>query len=413
MSGSVRRTRLVIFSGRVARSFGIGVLNVALPLSLKDRGLGTSEVFAVLSAGLAGATLQTAVVGQCGCGGRRLALLAVLTGAMAASAAALIVVRDAHLLMLLALLGGLCMQPNIAAQVPLEQASLADSTKNKDERSEVFGWYNGLSSAALSLGSLASGLPIPGAPVDKDEVAAFAAPFQICGVSAVLLVMSTVYAAQALGEARQESLEGKDGLLPQKDLPLAQCRHARRIVSLASIFAFDAWAGGIALQGVLTYWLATQFNAQESEIGILFAVCSVLGTASYTVAVWLGKRIGLINTMVFTHLPANVTLILTPFMPNIQLVYALFLIRASLSQMDVPARDVFMMSVVGKEERLACSSSVNIVRSLACVLGPLTGAWLWQTYGPAAPLIVCGSVKCAYDLSLLAIFRSMQPVDED
>lgn len=406
-------TCFLILGGRAARSFAVGVLVVALPLSVKAHGLSASAANAVLSAGLAGATVQTLAVGHMA-GGRRFVLLTGLTLSMAVASAAMACASQFWLLLAVALVGGLCLQPNIAAQVPLEQASLAAAASNTDDRTRLFGWYNALSSGAISLGTLATSIPVPAVLLGRNSenwlLAGEAAPLQLAGVAVILFLAAASYVA---GTCRTTPAQKDEALIdaPKQDLPLSRCPHRQRILLLAGLFAVDSWGGGICMNAALTYWLSVKYS-REAEIGILYFACNLLGVGSYAVAVWLSKRIGLLNTMVFTHLPANFTLLITPFMPSRGLVYALFLLRASLSQMDVPARDTYMTTVVGPEERVACTSMINTGRSLACVLGPATGAWLWWYGGPAAPLVVSGAVKACYDLALFFVFRSVDAADD-
>lgn len=399
----------LILGGRAARSFAVGVMVVALPLSVKAHGLSASSVNAMLSAGLAGATVQTLFVGRIACGSR-LTLLAWLTAAMAFAVMVVACASELWLLLIASLLGGLCLQPNIAAQVPLEQASLAAVANNQNDRTKLFGWYNALSTGAISLGTFATSIPMPCVLVGHDSDsklvhAGETALLQLVGVAVILFIATAGY---VISNGVRTPLPTEEVLIdtPTADLPLEQCKHRRRILLLASIFAVDSWGGGICMNAALTYWLSLEYR-REGEIGILFSVCNILGVGSLAVAVWLSKRIGLLNTMVFTHLPANLALILTPFMPSRVFVYAFFLLRACFSQMDVPARDSYITTVVDAEERVACASTINTARSLACIFGPATGAWLWWFAGPAAPLVVSGTVKATYDLALFAVFRSV------
>jgi len=179
--------------------------------------------------------------------------------------------------------------------------------------------------------------------------------------------------------------------------------------SLAISFCFS---GGMIMNSFLVYWLTSQYPMDESVLGALFSVSSLITTPSLWVAAWLGNRIGLVNTMVFTHLPANCGLIVLPFMPNVNGVCAVMVFRAMLSSMDVPARDAFMMNVVDPEERVACSSFISTMRAVSCAAGPLFAALLWDICGAAAPLIIAGILKCIYDISLLVSFRAIDSTSE-
>eukprot|EP00450_Noctiluca_scintillans_P039312 CAMPEP_0194478520 /NCGR_PEP_ID=MMETSP0253-20130528/1940_1 /TAXON_ID=2966 /ORGANISM="Noctiluca scintillans" /LENGTH=414 /DNA_ID=CAMNT_0039317619 /DNA_START=252 /DNA_END=1496 /DNA_ORIENTATION=+ len=394
---------------RAGRSFAVGVIQVALPLMLKEADLDVQDIFAVLSAGIAGATAELLCLGRLSGRLGRLRTLALLTAGMGLAVAALVGVFHCSWVgtagfVVVALLGGLSTQPNISAQAPLEHATLADTAVGA-ERTAVFAWYNTLSTAMISVGSLATGVHAlwPFSSLSMDTLPGV----QMMFASVVLLLVASAYLAVALRETPL-----RESFLHPEDLAVRHCRHFHRIVSLAALFAVDAWAGGMTMSSVMTYWLSTQFGCPESSIGILFCFCGLIGTASFPVAAWLSGHIGLINTMVFTHLPSNVLLILIPFMPNAGCIYVLFCVRAFLSQMDVPARETFMMSVVGAEERVASSAFITTARAVACVLGPISGGALWYLFGPVAPLVVSGALKSAYDLTLLVVFRAVPPVAE-
>jgi len=388
--------RAIILGCRGLRSLGVGVLIVALPLALERRGLGTGMIAMVLAAGLAGATVQMLLAPRLSLVLGRRGGLALSTFAMALTVGALATTDNVVMLAIACFVGAVSLQPNISVQAPLEHAALASGCKCPTERSFVFAWYNGISTLALAAGSFFTGLTQLGGPSE-----------QIIVTAAILGFASLAYLAR-LPVVISPGSDQKEALLTKDDLPLAKCQHRRRILCMTALFAVDSFAGGLCLNSLVIHWLSLTYSLREHVLGPLFAVSGVITTPSLWAAAWMGKHIGLINTMVFTHLPSNVCLILMPLAPSVELVYALILVRAALSQMDVPARESFIMSVVSDEERVACSSCVTAGRALACIAGPPVCAFLWHSCGPGVPLMMAGGLKCAYDLTLLATFRATQ-----
>ena len=195
--------------------------------------------------------------------------------------------------------------------------------------------------------------------------------------------------------------------------PGAALGSSRRIVyGLAALFSLDSFAGGFVVQSLLALWLFQRFDLSLSAASLFFFWSSVLSALSYPVAARLSGRIGLINTMVFTHIPASICLIFAAFAPDLWLVLGLLLVRSALSQMDVPVRTSYVMAVVTPAERTAAASVTAVPRSLASALSPALSGFLFATAFSALPLILCGALKIAYDLALLFSFRHVRPPEE-
>jgi MFS family permease len=176
------------------------------------------------------------------------------------------------------------------------------------------------------------------------------------------------------------------------------------VLTLAALFSLDSFAGGLVIQSLLALWLYSRFGLSLATAGTLFFWFGVLSALSYFAAAWISARIGLVNTMVFTHLPANLCLALAPFAPNLGITLTLLLVRSALSQMDVPTRTSFVMSIVPPEERAAAASVTAVPRSLASALSPMLAGALLTGSGFGWPLVIAGGLKAAYDLLLLLIF---------
>eukprot|EP00927_Polykrikos_kofoidii_P067354 TRINITY_DN62857_c0_g1_i1.p1 TRINITY_DN62857_c0_g1~~TRINITY_DN62857_c0_g1_i1.p1 ORF type:complete len:442 (-),score=63.88 TRINITY_DN62857_c0_g1_i1:113-1438(-) len=412
-----RKLRLLL-AGRFLRSLAIGVLMISVPLVCEENKLGTTMIGMILAAGVTGALVQMQFAAYLAVRFGRLRILAVFTALMSLAAATTALISDHRVVVVVAFVGGLSMQPNISAQEPLEHAILSDRDSSV-ERTELFSWHNAASTLGLSFGSLAAAMhmPVPRHETGKPFLGFFyvgtdAVKVQTL-VAAILLVVasfaygcldpqSTVQQPKGNNHASRTTLDVAD------HVSIRQCEHWRRIVGLCSLFAVDAFAGGLVMNSILTHWLSERRSMEESLIGTILGASGFLTVPSLFVASWLGKRIGLINTMVFTHLPANVILILLPFATTSFDIFVLLLLRAATSQMDVPARGSFMMGAVRSSERVVCSTSVTTARAAAVVGSPAVAAFLWNTFSPSAPFVVAGTLKCAYDLTLLAAFRSIE-----
>jgi predicted MFS family arabinose efflux permease len=286
---------------------------------------------------------------------------------------------------------------DVSLFLPTEQAALAQTAAGP-ARTLTFAWYNLAGSLAGAVGALLSGTPA--------LLAAHRGVSRLVAERGVFLF----YAACALAAALvYRSLSPAVEVHPteQPARPLAESRSV--VLRLAALFSLDAFGGGFVVQSLLVLWLYRRFLLDEGTTAAVFFVAGILGGFSQIVSPRVAARIGLIRTMVYTHLPANVLLVLAAFMPTAPLAITCLLLRMAVSQMDVPARQAYVMAVVPPDERAAAASVTNVPRSLAAGLAPLvTGALLARTtFG--WPLVIGGTLKAAYDLLLLAQFRSVAP----
>ena len=224
--------------------------------------------------------------------------------------------------------------------------------------------------------------------------------------------MLVLYAITAIGIAAiysglPRAASGEAHVAPA---PLTKSR--TRIFTLAALFSVDAFAGGLVVQSLVALWLFQRHGLSAATAGTIFFWTGVLSAISYLIAVRIAKRVGLVNTMVFTHIPANVCLILVPFADSLAVVMALLMVRALLSQMDVPTRSSYVMAIVLPEERPAAASITSVPRSLASAMSPFLAGYLLGVSPFGWPLLLAGSVKIVYDLLLLAMFRKVRPPEE-
>jgi len=384
---------------RSLRGFADGVVSVLLADYLTRLGFTPAQVGILVTATLLGSAALTIAVGLSAHRLERRRLLIAASWLMFFTGLAFVGLHDFWPLLMAAFVGTLNPSAgDVTFFLPTEQAVLAETVRPR-ERTAIFAWYNLAATLAGALGALASGLP--------DLLSRlFGVDVLVAEKSGFLLYSAIAVCIGMLYRRLSKSVETK---AEQPTRPLARSR--KIVLKLAAFFSLDAFGGGFVVQSLLVLWLYQRFHLSPEMAGAVFFIAAVVGALSQFVSAWLAARIGAIRTMVFTHLPANLFLVLAGVAPSASLAIAFLLIRASLSSMDVPARQAYVMAVVPPEERAAASSITNVPRSLAAAIPPtLTGILLaHSTFG--WPLILGGVIKGIYDLLLLAQFRHVA-VDE-
>jgi MFS family permease len=303
-------------------------------------------------------------------------------------------------LLLVAVLGTLNPSAgDVSLFLPLEHAVLADNVLPR-ERTALFARYSLAGALAGALGSLAASLPEPAAALAGVELAAaLKAAFLLYALIGIVVFLLYRRLPPLLAPAGGSAAE-----------PLGRSR--RIVYLLTALFSLDSFGGGFLVQSLLALWLFERFELSLAAAAAIFFWSGVLSAFSFPLAARLARRVGLVNTMVWTHLPANCFLVLTPFAPSLGIAILLLLMRAALSSMDVPARTSYVMAVVTPAERAAAASVTNVPRSLASAASPLLAGWLLQLSPFGWPLVVGGALKIVYDLSLLFLFRAVKPPEE-
>jgi MFS family permease len=389
---------IFLFAARALRDFGDGFVAVLLPVYLLALGFTPLQVGVIATASLLGSALLTIGVGFLGARHDRRQLLLAGAGLMIATGVAFAVGHDYALLLVVALAGTINPSAgSVSVFVPLEHAVLAREVTER-ERTGMFARYSLAGALAAAAGGLASAMPDHLAPVGLDRLAGIQAMFVLYALLGLL--GGLLYA-----------------LIPRRPVPAAGTAAAlgpsRRVVlNLAVLFSLDAFAGGFVVQSLVALWLFEQFNLSLSQAGAFFFWSGMLSAFSFPVAARLSRRIGLVNTMVFTHIPSSVALMLAALAPTLPLALFFLLIRAALSQMDVPTRSSYVMAVVTEAERAAAASFTSVPRSLAASISPVLAGALFAASFRAWPLLICGTLKIVYDLLLLAQFRSLKPPEE-
>ena len=383
-----------LLQGRALRALVDGYVAVLLPAYLLALGLPTWAIGVLATATLLGSALSTLALGAWG---HRMQHNRLLSGAallMAATGFAFATNTSFWPLLLVAFVGTLNPSAgDVSVFLPLEHARLADAAEG-DARTHLFARYGLLGSLFSACGALAAAVP--------------AALSEWTGV-APLQAMRGMFVLYGLAGCvvwlRYRKLPQVTHAQYQKPAPLRASRSV--VIRLAALFCIDSFAGGLIVNALLALWLFQRFNMGLATAGQFFFWSGLCTAGSQLVAPILARRIGLLRTMVFTHIPASLCLIAAAFTPHRELALALLMVRALLSQMDVPARSAFVMSVVTPAERAAAASFTLVPKSLASAAGPVVGAMLFSAGLLAAPLVACGVLKITYDLTLWRSFRKL------
>lgn len=389
--GVAPEVRLLLV-GRALRAFVDGYVAVLLPAYLLALGFGTWEVGLLSSVTLLGSALGTLAVGVWGHRFHHRQLLLAAALLMAATGLFFAGLSAFWPLLVIAFVGTLNPSSgDVSVFLPLEHARLAEAAQD-DARTALFARYSLAGALCAALGALAAAVPefLVGQGIDR--LCALRGMFVVYGV--VGLVVWLLYRRLPEPPPHRQS---------KPPAPLGASRSV--VLQLAALFSVDAFAGGLVVNALLALWLFQRFELSLAAAGSFFFWAGLLTALSQLAAPWVARRIGLLNTMVFTHIPANVCLILAAFAPSLVLALGLLLVRSALSQMDVPTRTAFVMAVVTPPERAAAASLTAVPRSLAASVSPSLGGALFAAGWLTAPLVACGVLKIAYDLALLLAFR--------
>jgi MFS family permease len=388
-----------LYAARALRDFGDGFIAVLLPVYLTAIGLGAFEIGVVATLALLGSALMTLGIGVLGARLDRRKLLLAASGLMAATGFAFAGSSTYAVIGLVAFMGTINPSSgSVSIFVPLEHAVLSGAVADA-RRTTMFARYSLIGALAAAAGALGAGSPDILAAAGVSRITALKGMFVAYGVLG--LFGGLMYAHIPADTT------------PMEEKPAPALGPSRGIVyKMAALFSIDAFAGGFAVQSLVALWLFGKFGLSLSAAGLFFFWSGVLAAFSFPVAAWLSRRIGLVNTMVFTHIPSSVCLMLAAVAPSLELALAFLLMRAALSQMDVPTRSSYVMAVVTPPERPAAASVTSVPRSLAAAASPALAGALFAAGYEAWPLVICGAVKILYDLALLWAFRHVKPPEE-
>jgi MFS family permease len=385
---------------RGLRAFGDGFVSLLLPVYLLSLGLTPFQVGVIATGTLLGSGILTLWVGLRAHAFRRRALLLGAAALMALTGLGFATITSFWPLLVVAVIGTLNPSSgDVSVFLPLEHSILAHTVAD-EQRTATFARYSLVGALLGALGALFAGVP---------EILAAAFHASVGGAyQAMFLLYALLGVVSGVIYRRLPAT-----IAAEPEAPPAPLRRSKRMVyKLAALFSLDAFGGGFIVQSLLALWLFQKYQLSTAVAGTIFFWTSVLSAFSYPLATRIAKRVGLVNTMVFTHLPANVLLLLVPLAPNLGVAVALLLLRSALSQMDVPTRSSYVMAVVVPSERAAAASVTSVPRSLASAVSPIIAGYLLGLSTFGWPLVIAGSVKIVYDLLLLANFRSVPPPEE-
>jgi MFS family permease len=390
----------VLLRARGVRAFGDGFVSVLLPLHLTTLGFDGFQIGAVATATLLGSAALTLVVGLVAYRLGRQLLLLRASLLMIATGLGFAFVHDYWPLLVVSFVGTLNPSSgDVSVFLPTEQALLPQTVSDR-QRTALFARYSLIGSLVAAAGALTAGLP---ELVARETGLSLAATLDGMFILYALLGLVVLLLYRGLSPAIEPDLNTAAA-------PLTTSRGI--VIRLAALFSLDSFGSGLVVQSLLALWLFQRFDVSVAAVGAIFFWTGVLSAFSALVAVRIASRIGLLKTAVFTHLPANLFLVLTPFMPTVELAVACLLLRSALSQMDVPVRNSYVMAVVSPAERPAAASVTAVPKSLAAALSPLLSGWLLTLSAFGWPLVIAGALKGVYDVLLLLMFKSVRPPEE-
>lgn len=392
-------TAWLILASRGLRGFCDGFIAVLLPAYLLSLGLSQLEVGLIGTTALAGSAIATIAIGMLASRFTQRRMLTLAAALMAATGIGFASFSTLWPLVVVAFAGTLNPSSgDVSLFLPLEQSRLAQAADG-DARTALFARYSLVGAVSGAVGSLAAGLPIVVASHTRiTTLGAMRGMFLVYAAAGIVVCM--LYRRLP----RPETHATKNATLP-----LGPSRPI--VIRLTMLFSVDAFAGGLVVNSLLSLWLMQRFGLSIAAAGRFFFWAGLLSAGSQLAAAPLARRVGLLNTMVFTHIPSSICLIGAALAPSLPLTLTLLLMRSALSQMDVPTRTAYVMAVVTPAERPAAASFTSVPRSLAAALAPTLAGGLFGLGWLGAPLVACGALKIAYDLSMLLAFRHVRPDD--
>jgi MFS family permease len=392
-----------LLTARALRTFAYGYLSVILGLYLDQLGLDPAHIGIVLAAAIGGSAVMTIIWSLAADRFGRRRTVATMAVLMAAGGLVFGLADSFPVLLLAAFTGTIsATSSEIGVFQTIDQATLPQTAPD-ERRTWLFSVYNTVASFAGALGALfaasaaiLAGLGLRGADAYRPLFLLYA----LIGVANLILFLGLsdgIELARVHGERRFIGIH----------------RSAGTVAKLSALFGLDAFAGALVVQSLVAYWFYVRWQLAPEQLALVFFAVNTLSGLSLLAAGWLSARIGLLNTMVFTHLPSNVLLILVPFAPTAPLAVALFLVRMSISQMDVPTRQSYTMAVVDPDERTAAAGITNVARSAASTISPLITGLAFAAGALAVPFVLAGGLKVAYDALVYLTFRNVRPPEED
>lgn len=397
----------LLFATRTLRMFAYGFLAVVLALYLAEIGLTAWEIGLLLTLTLIGDTIVSLWITTAADRIGRRRMLVVGAGLMLFAGILFVITRDFTLLLIAATIG--VISPSgyeVGPFLPIEQAALTQTIPST-RRTHIFAWYNLAGSLATAAGALTGGgvaqLLMKAGITEAGSYRLIVFFYAVIGLALVVLFLRLSPAVETPEREKKQVFPTRFGLHRSQGI----------ILKLSALFAMDAFAGGFVIQSMMAYWFHIRFGVEPGLLGAIFFGANILAGISALAAARLASRIGLIKTMVFTHIPSNVMLILVPLMPNLPLAIAVLLLRFSISQMDVPARQSYTLAVVSHDELSAAAGITGVARTTGAALAPIfAGLLLGNPVLLSVPFFLAGGLKIVYDLLLYKRFSATRPPEE-
>jgi len=397
----------LLLAARIMRTFGYGFLSIIIAIYLRLLGFDNIQIGLLLGSALVNSVIFTLFASFYADRIGRRRLLIIYASLMSVSGLIFTITDNYFLLILAAFIGTMNVTGSeTGAFLTIEQATLPQTIRNKQMMNTAFALYNMVGTFSMSAGILLSGLPslLQEQIYGLSQIESIKGLFILYTLLGLFVIIIYIMLSRDI-EVKQEAKRTiKQTLSP---------RSKQIVAKLSTLFAVDSFAGGFVIQSVISLWFFTRFGADLAALSYIFSAANVITALSYIAAAKIADRIGLVNTMVFTHLPSNILLILVAFAPSLQLAVILYLIRMTMSQMDVPTRQSYIVAIVSEDERTAASGLTNVSRNIAQTISPSLFGYIFQSsLSLAAPFVLGGVIKIIYDLALYLNFRNIKPNDE-
>ena len=397
----------LLLTARIMRTFGYGFLSIIIAIYLRLLGFDNIQIGLLLGSALVNSVIFTLFASFYGDRIGRRRLLIIYASLMSVSGLLFTITDNYFLLILAAFIGTINVTGSeTGAFLTIEQATLPQTIRDKKMMNTAFALYNMVGTFSMSAGILLSGLPslLQIQFNGLSHVESIKILFILYAVLGLIVIIIYTMLSRDIEVKQEAKRTVKQTLSP---------RSKRIVAKLSTLFAVDSFAGGFVIQSVISLWFFTRFGADLAVLSYIFSAANLITAFSYIGAAKIADRIGLVNTMVFTHLPSNILLILVAFSPSLQLAVILYLIRMTLSQMDVPTRQSYVVAIVNEDERTAASGLTNVSRNIAQTVSPSIFGYIFQSsLSLAAPFALSGVIKIIYDLALYFSFRNIKPKDE-
>lgn len=402
----VSRDGKLLLTARIVRTFSYGFLSIILAIYLKLMGFNEIFIGIVLTATLVNSVIFNLFASFYADKIGRKKILIIYAILMAISGAIFLVTNNYVALIISALIGTINVTgTEVGAFLSIEQAILPQTVNDNRKRNSIFAIYNMVGTFAMSAGVLISGFPqLIQKLYGLNQVESIRILFLFYSICAVAVIGIYLFLSK--------KIELDPSIAKTASVRTISPKSKGVVAKLSSLFAIDSFAGGFVIQSIVSFWFFSKFGADLTTLSYIFSIAGALTAFSFLFATKIAYRIGLINTMVFTHIPSNILLILLAFAPTFPIAIGIYLARMSLSQMDVPTRQSYIVAVVNEDERIAAASITNTSRNIAQAVSPSLAGAIIQSLSLSAPFVVGGLLKIVYDISVYVSFRKIKPPEE-